>query len=106
MDGWTPAWKIFEQRDDGGLTTLFHGRRDRFLHGATYKANVRMVSDGGREYLSGFHCFPTIDIALSYKERFTRPRDLVVEPVWVRSTRPKPTNPDVLLAEELMLRRS
>jgi len=93
--------KIFEQKA-GELFTLFHGIEGsrRVPRGVWLEAKEKEVRDGtgNARYISGFHVFrPDVDPE-KYLSKFQKPRELIVVEVEVRGTRPKPTNPEVLLA--------
>lgn len=108
------AWRIVEVK--GGLPhTLFHGldpvllhrsRRSRRLEvGLWMEAEEKLVVDGGGQegYLSGFNVLLSREKAVEYLSRFTAPRDLRIARCEVRDLRPKPTNPDVMLAKWLRI---
>jgi hypothetical protein len=97
-------WRLFEVGRDGALRTLFHGHNGtrRIPEGEWLVAGSRIVSDGtGRvTYEEGFHVFATAE-GLRYLGRFRKPRALVAVEVEVEDCRPKPTNPDILLAKRM-----
>ena len=64
-----------------------------------------MVKDGagGREYLSGIHCFKELEIAVKYLSRFRNPTGLRIIPCEAKGLRQKPTNPDVWLADKIFI---
>ena len=99
-------YRIVEMKD-GAPHSLFHGtqgRRELPLN-EWINADLKMVSDGGREYLSGFHLFKTHESAKTYLDtRFKHKHNKCVIVCYAKELWPKPTNPDnVLLAERIMI---
>lgn len=99
-------WRLFEQAHRGApLKTLFHGVNGSRIvpHGVWLQADTRLVRDGTGDnwYHGGFHVVADMDTLLSYLNRFTAPRRLVAVEVNARGLRPKPTNPNILLADEM-----
>lgn len=98
-------WRLFEEKN-GDLHTLFHGvdGSRRIVEDLWYRADNRLVRDGTSKtwYEGGFHVFADAQ-GLAYLERFTKPRRLVAVQVLVDGLRPKPTNPEILLADWMMV---
>jgi len=101
------AWKIVERNWDGEFKSLFHGTEgSRILQiGVWLKAEKKTVRDGtGRtRYISGFHVFKTQKLAKKYFERFQYTDNRIIIKVETKRTRLKPTNPEVLLADEIRI---
>ena len=79
-------YRIIEVNAAGHYLTLFHGidgsrriPKDKWL-----RAKKHMVTDGGREYLSGFHVLRLRGQAEQYLQRFYKPRVLMIIPVEVK----------------------
>jgi hypothetical protein len=102
-------YKIVEVRRDGLYRTLFHGiRGSRIITPEVWsKAEIKpAVSDSkGKTYESGWHILPTWELACHYLKRFKqRHGNLIIVECEARGRiRPKPTNSEVLLADELFL---
>ena len=100
------SYRLCEEKD-GKPYTLFHayeGSREIEL-GKWERALVSVVSDGGREYKSGFHTLKNLDLLRNYALRFKKQRTLVIVKCHIYGrTWPKPTNEDVTLAEIMMIR--
>jgi len=64
-------YKIVDLVDDQ-VKTLFHGNRgSRTLpHKEWLEAELKIVSDGGTKYLSGWHIIPSLEECLEYLEKF------------------------------------
>lgn len=94
-------WRLFEERG-GNLHTLFHGLNGSRVipEGQWLEAVVKPVRDGANQerYDSGWHVFAD-ESGLEYLGRFRNPRRLVAVEVEVDIVRPKPTNPNILLAQ-------
>jgi len=90
----------------GGFRTLFHGTQGsrNLVTGTWLLCDEKDVRDrsGAIRYRSGWHVFKTQEIAEKYRDRFTTRLDkLFIVPCTARNLRPKPTNPEVFLAEEI-----
>ena len=68
----TDWYKIVDVVDDK-VRTLFHGNQGSktLPTGEWLEAELKMVSDGGTKYLSGWHIIPTLEECIEYLERFT-----------------------------------
>lgn len=103
------VYKIFQHdRDKGTLRNLHHGigGSKTIPKGEWVKAVEKMVRDGGGGtlYLSGIHCFESIETLESYT-KFSKP-NLVICECEAKKTRPKEhSRVKVLLASELRILR-
>lgn len=96
-------YKIVEVKNNE-LFFLYHGveKKRKIKTNKWLTAVERPVKDGrSYEYLSGFHFFPTIDIAKKYLGLFRKPRDLKIVEVKVQKIRQKNPNTEVLLASKI-----
>ena len=103
------GYRIVEYKDDKFMS-LFHGtQHSRIIHiGRWNKADSKMVTDGSntKEYLSGYHYFPDMKDAFAFFNRLKIKENRSVVRVQVRGDlRPKPSNPKVWLADEMMIIR-
>jgi len=100
------AYKIVREVGDS-YKTLYHGiNSNRELPLNTWiKAEKKLVKDGsgGKEYISGIHCFEFHDLARQYMKRFKNKEGLTIILCLVRGTHPKASNSDVLLADEILI---
>jgi len=102
------AYKIVI-RENKRFRTLYHGNQGkRYLTTYTWlEADKKMVRDGsgGKEYLSGFHCFKHRLHAAKYLKRFSAKikGERVIITCRVQGVRQKPTNKQVYLADRIML---
>ena len=101
------AYRIVEVTKDGSYKTLFHGVQgsrclpiDKWI-----TADQRIVSDGGTEYMSGFHVLSNYHDCLLYLKRFTsKKRTLRIISVHVKNfRRKKHSNSEVYLAKEMCI---
>ena len=87
--------------------TLFHGINHSTFqpYDEWIKAEKKMVKDGsgGREYLSGIHCFKDPRKLEKYGYRFLNREDMIAVKCLAKGLRQKPTNPDVWLADEIFI---
>ena len=99
-------YRIVEMKD-GEPHSLFHGTGGtrKLIVNKWLTADIKIVNDGSRPYVSGFHLFSTYDDAFSYlMGKFKNIRNKLVISCQARKLRPKPTNPDkVLLAEQIRI---
>jgi len=74
------VYKIVEIDKNNNLKTLFHGiEGSRILEiNKWYDADIKMVSDNGTEYLSGFHVLLTKEETEKYLSRFKNNRELKI----------------------------
>lgn len=100
------AYKIFEE-DAGIIKNLFKGiNRSRTIEPEKwYQAEIKMGRDGGNNnwYKTGIHCLPSLEDAREYLNNFRTERNRVIRKVLIKGNRRKPTNPKVILADELYL---
>lgn len=94
-------------RYENNIYTIFHGieGRKRLPYDKWLRAEHKMVRDGsgGKEYLSGIHCFKSFDTALTYMGKFRNRDDLDVIECAAIDLKQKPTNPDVWLADAIYI---
>jgi len=105
-------WRLFELKNEK-LYTLFHafsvngGRKSREVPiGKWIDAEIKEVYDGSKskKYISGFHVFDDINYGLNFKNKFRKPRNLVLVAIEIRgNVRKKPTNNNVLLVDSMYI---
>jgi hypothetical protein len=101
------GYKIFD-RKRGKPNFLFHGNEGTKTVplGQWRTATARPIHchhTGRFLYTSGFHIFPSMDVAFDYLMRFTNVAVKSIAVVVYEDAVPKPTNSDVLLAKRMML---
>jgi hypothetical protein len=66
------GYKLFDLKDNN-LFFLYHGinKSLKVPIGVWIDSEKKLVSDGGKKYISGFHYFKTIEDATKYLRRFT-----------------------------------
>lgn len=106
----TEVYKIaykFIINDKKHWRTLYHGIEHTtfFPYDEWIKAEKKVVKDGsyGREYLSGFHCFKSLEIASQYLSRFKNADSMSILKCLAKGLTVKPTNVDVYLADEIFI---
>jgi hypothetical protein len=87
-----PMFRIMEVKR-GFPYTLFHsvnGSRQVPMR-QWVTADEKPVHDGsnGTEYISGFHCLPTVIDCMAYIRKFSAPRELGVYAIETEGLRPK-----------------
>jgi len=102
------VYKIFERdKEQGVIKNLFKGiNNSRTLKAEQwYLANIKRGRDSGdRWYITGIHCLPTRELAEDYLDNFRVEKDrIVVECYTAGGLRNKPTNDNVILAEDLYI---
>ncbi len=97
-------YKIVEWKNDAPHT-LFHGlNRSRKLPVDKWiTAEQKIVDDGGRPYVSGFHVFMFRENAEDYLKRFRAPKDRRIVACLAKTIWQKPTNELVWLAERIKI---
>jgi len=102
------GFRIVEMKN-GRPHTLFHGiqgetRRTKELPtGEWVRADVKVVNDGGGNYLSGFHFMEDLEKLKSYMASFTAQRTLHIINILARDVYPKPTNTNVSLSRYMLI---
>jgi hypothetical protein len=100
------VYRLFQIKNNKPLT-LFHGvDGSRTLPLSTWvTASQKLVSDGGQEYVGGFHCMRNFKKLQQYLERFDLSRREIViaevfvdNPIWI-----KPTNKDIILCAKMYI---
>lgn len=89
------VYKIVEIDKNGRIKTLFHGidgsripEKDKW-----YDADIKMVSDNGPEYMSGFHVLLTEEETTKYLSRFKNNRELKIVPCHYHGMRKEEHSP-------------
>ena len=103
----TEVYKIV-MKDNGKYKTLYHGINGKktLPFDIRIKAEKKMVKDGsgGREYLSGIHCFKDCSTASKYVGIFRLfNTDRTIIKCLAKGLRQKPTNKNVWLADEIFI---
>lgn len=66
-------------------------------------ADIKLVDDGGKKYMSGWHFFCDKEIAKRYIKKYKKLDDRYLIECFFYGVREKETNQDVLLAKEIYI---
>ena len=97
-------------KDNDGYKTLFNtinGSRKLQIN-SWIKANIKLSIDGsgGKPYLTGIHCFKDNKKAIKYLNKFRTKKNRIIIKCKAKGLRKKPTNSDVFLADEILIKNN
>lgn len=110
MNNWQKGYRLFEVSNEGPKT-LYHGHNgSRILPlDKSMRAPKKQVWNPGMKtgpgYMSGWHIFISRGHAEKYLKSFTKPRRIVVVPIYYKQAKSKPrSRSEVLLARYMMIK--